>query len=57
MFVEGNSLSVGGEYVKVERLHPVECVRGEVGDQVLQQQARDTLLTVVLAHTCNGEHG
>ena len=52
MFIERYGLGVGGEDVQVERLHHLECLRGEVSDEVLQEEAGYPLVPVLFAHAC-----
>ena len=50
MLIEGNCLSVGGEYMKVKCLHLTKLLACQVRDQLIQQQACYTLLPELLTH-------
>ena len=51
MLVERDSLSVGSENMKVESLDLTELLAGEVGYELIQKQACNSLFSVLLAHT------
>ena len=51
MFVERYSLSIGGENMKVKSLDLITIVIVEVGDELVQQQTGNSLLSEALTHS------
>ena len=50
MLIKGNGLSISGEDMKVEGLDGVTGVVVQVGDELVQEETRNPLFPVSLAH-------
>ena len=51
VFIEGYSLSIGGENMKIQSLDLIIVIVVEVRNELVQQQASNSLLSEVLAHS------